>query len=71
LIPRVRGTRRVVLLKHNGDRLGVHLLRLREQTIRFGIVAHGLLVKSLLSEPAGLDCFIAFLLAIGHDTLPC
>jgi hypothetical protein len=37
------------------DRFGGQLLRLREQKIRLGNVAHGLLVKSLLGEPAGLN----------------
>ena len=45
------------------------------QSIRLGIVAHGLFVKSLLSKPAGFDRFIAFPLilshVLSHDTLPC
>jgi hypothetical protein len=71
LIPRVRRPCRIMLLKHDSDRLGIHFLRLREQTIGFRIVAHGLLVKALLCESAGLDRFVVFPPAIRHGFLPC
>ena len=58
-----------MLLKHDGDRLGIHFLRLREQTIRLRIVAHRLLVKALLCESAGFDRFVVFPPAIRHDLL--
>jgi hypothetical protein len=71
LIPGVRRPRRVVLLKHGGNGLGVHLLRFREQTVGVVIVTRGLLVKPTFSEPAGLGRFIAFPLVLRHDSLPC
>jgi hypothetical protein len=78
LIPRIGRPGRVVLLKHDGDRFGVQFLRLREQKIRLGNVAHSLLVKSLLGEPTGLNRLVAavtavisLLPAIRHGSLPC
>jgi len=70
LIPCIRRPRRVVLLKHDGNRFGINLLRLCKQAIRLRIVTNGLLVKSPLRKAAGLDRFVVFPLAFRHGPSP-